>query len=301
MNILTITLFCHSHPRFQSYPVQCRIQLWPASRCCSAWGWSQSPSGRQTGCAERHSYRSSCCHWRHAPTCLQSRRLHCRRGATRGGKWERAPSATVDLMCPSILQSQYGCVFLFVLTYFHLADRLFLSLPHLLMFLPHVSIWITVFLMLSSIPCSKSVFFNHLSHKVNVTLSQLDPTVSLAQTMLINSELLPWPIHSAALTFCYTDSASTHITYYKYWLWFLDSWYLLIPICKYKICMPLCMQLIWIIVRLIWRQVCCGTDSAACRDQMTVTDIRGTYSYNDTDEEPVFNVDQSHLADTWSA
>lgn len=88
LNISTTTFFSHSEPALQSHPAPSRIQLWPASRCCSVWGWSQSPWGRQKGCAELHSYRSSCCHWRHAPACLRSRQLHCRRGATRGGNWE---------------------------------------------------------------------------------------------------------------------------------------------------------------------------------------------------------------------
>lgn len=117
INISTTTFFSHSEPALQSHPAPSRIQLWPASRCCSVWGWSPSPWGRQKGCAELHSYRSSCCHWRHAPACLRSRQLHCRRGGHK--RWELRRgymSATVDSMCPSDLQEQYGFVFLFVMT-----------------------------------------------------------------------------------------------------------------------------------------------------------------------------------------
>ena len=91
-------LVSHSLPWLQSHPVRSRIQPWPGSRCCSVWGWSRSPSGRQTGYAGRHNYRSSCCHWRHAPACLRSRQLHCwRGGAQEVGNEKRRPSATVDV------------------------------------------------------------------------------------------------------------------------------------------------------------------------------------------------------------
>lgn len=129
----------------------------------------------------------------------------------------------------------------------------------------------------------------------------------------LTQEPLTWPIRLCCSgIFSYTDSSpSTAFTAYnrtnrspkrreasiqlflsRYRFWFLSIGYLPTSIpapgCifhKCKICMPLCMELIWIIM---WGNMRAGTAVVwSWLNWMTVTDIRNTDFYNDIEKETI--------------